>query len=393
MRNILALLIASSLTVPASAQIAISSLPSAVTPLSGTEVVPIVQGGVTKKVSATNLAATGTVTSVAVSGGTTGLTVSGSPVTSTGTMTLSGVLGVANGGTACSVASVTCFNNITGLTAAGSTGSSNLVFSTNPVLTTPNLGTPSAVVLTNATGTASSLTAGHVTTNANLTGPITSVGNATSVASQTGTGSTFVMSASPTLTGNPAIAAASATSLSTTGVLSAGFGSNPTQGNFQAFTSVAGGAPQTSGTTDANQVAMLSGGSVQLSFGVFSSGASWIQQRSSAGFNTNYDVQINPNGGNVYVGPSAVPTPSGTCSINTQLGRNTVGSFKANGACASGTIILTFMTAAANGWACNAKDLTTPANAMNQTAYTASTATFSGSMTNADLVTFSCFPF
>jgi len=39
-----------------------------------------------------------------------------------------------------------------------------------------------------------------VTTNANLTGPITSVGNTTSVASQTGTGSTFVMSASPILT-------------------------------------------------------------------------------------------------------------------------------------------------------------------------------------------------
>jgi hypothetical protein len=38
-----------------------------------------------------------------------------------------------------------------------------------------------------------------VTTNANLTGPITSVGNATAIASQTGTGSTFVMSASPTL--------------------------------------------------------------------------------------------------------------------------------------------------------------------------------------------------
>ena len=36
----------------------------------------------------------------------------------------------------------------------------------------------------------------------NLTGPITSVGNATSVASQTGTGSTFVMSASPTISGD-----------------------------------------------------------------------------------------------------------------------------------------------------------------------------------------------
>ena len=41
---------------------------------------------------------------------------------------------------------------------------------------------------------------GNNATNANLTGPITSVGNATSVAAQTGTGSTFVMQASPTLT-------------------------------------------------------------------------------------------------------------------------------------------------------------------------------------------------
>ena len=41
----------------------------------------------------------GTVTSVAASGGTTGLTFSGSPITTSGTLTLSGTLGVANGGT------------------------------------------------------------------------------------------------------------------------------------------------------------------------------------------------------------------------------------------------------------------------------------------------------
>ena len=46
----------------------------------------------------------------------------------------------------------------------------------------------------NTTGNAAT-----VTTNANLTGPITSIGNATSIASQTGTGSTFVMNTSPTL--------------------------------------------------------------------------------------------------------------------------------------------------------------------------------------------------
>lgn len=44
----------------------------------------------------------GTVTSVAVSGGTTGLGVSGSPITSSGTITLNGVLVVANGGTGAS---------------------------------------------------------------------------------------------------------------------------------------------------------------------------------------------------------------------------------------------------------------------------------------------------
>jgi hypothetical protein len=42
---------------------------------------------------------TGTVTSVAVSGGTTGLTTTGSPITTNGTITLTGTLGVANGGT------------------------------------------------------------------------------------------------------------------------------------------------------------------------------------------------------------------------------------------------------------------------------------------------------
>ena len=41
----------------------------------------------------------GTVTSVEVSGGTTGLTTSGGPITGSGTITLSGTLGVANGGT------------------------------------------------------------------------------------------------------------------------------------------------------------------------------------------------------------------------------------------------------------------------------------------------------
>jgi hypothetical protein len=49
----------------------------------------------------------------------------------------------------------------------------------------------------------------------NLTGPITSVGSATSVAAQTGTGSTFVMNTSPTLV-TPVLGTATATSINGT---------------------------------------------------------------------------------------------------------------------------------------------------------------------------------
>jgi hypothetical protein len=75
----------------------------------------------------------------------------------------------------------------------------------------------SALIWTTNTGFGCNtiIAASTVTTNANLTGPITSVGNATSVAAQTGTGSTFVMQASPTLT-TPNIGAAAGTVLTLT---------------------------------------------------------------------------------------------------------------------------------------------------------------------------------
>src|SRR5690606_8439888 len=47
----------------------------------------------------------GTVTSVQASGGATGLTFSGGPITGSGTLTLSGVLAIANGGTGATTAS------------------------------------------------------------------------------------------------------------------------------------------------------------------------------------------------------------------------------------------------------------------------------------------------
>ena len=65
-----------------------------------------------------------------------------------------------------------------------------------------------------ATGFSGPLTgnASTVTTNANLTGPITSVGNATSIASQTGTGTKFVVDNTPTLI-TPVLGVATASSI------------------------------------------------------------------------------------------------------------------------------------------------------------------------------------
>lgn len=76
------------------------------------------------------------------------------------------------------------------------TGGTNPLKTSSTKLTyNPSTGSLSSTTFIGAlTGNAST-----VTTNANLTGVITSVGNATSIASQTGTGTKFVVDTSPTL--------------------------------------------------------------------------------------------------------------------------------------------------------------------------------------------------
>jgi hypothetical protein len=91
---------------------------------------------------------------------------------------------------------------------AGGTMSGAIAMGTNKIT---NLGTPT--VSTDAA------TKNYVDTAviapSNLTGPITSTGNVTAVAAQTGTGSTFVMQTSPTLT-TPVLGVATATSINGT---------------------------------------------------------------------------------------------------------------------------------------------------------------------------------
>ena len=150
-------------------------------------------------VAATTVTATST---IAATGAVTGSNLSG---TNTGDQTITLTGGVTGSGTGSFAATVVTNANLTG----DVTSSGNATTLTNaPVI---------AKVLTGYTSGAGTVAAtdsilqaiqklnGNDATNANLTGVITSVGNATSIASQTGTGSTFVVSSSPTIT-TPVIA-------------------------------------------------------------------------------------------------------------------------------------------------------------------------------------------
>jgi hypothetical protein len=98
-------------------------------------------------------------------------------------------------------------------TSVPGTGITGTVLATNVVTSSlTSVGTLATLTVTATINGSISGNAATVTTNANLTGVITSVGNATSIGAQTGTGSTFVVQTTPTLI-TPIIGVASGTSL------------------------------------------------------------------------------------------------------------------------------------------------------------------------------------
>lgn len=108
--------------------------------------------------------------------------------------------------------STTVTNNLAGkLSLTGGTMSGAIAMGSNKIT---GLGTPTANGDAVTKAYADAILVGAP---GNLTGPITSVGAATSVAAQTGTGSTFVMQASPTLT-TPVLGVATATSINGTSI-------------------------------------------------------------------------------------------------------------------------------------------------------------------------------
>lgn len=114
-----------------------------------------------------------------------------------------------------------------------------------------------------------------------------------------------------------------------------GLGASPvaSRGRLQIAGAMAGGNPQASGSTDAAQFAALGNGNASLRMGLYSSGALWLQQSQIGNYAVNYDIAIQPSGGNVGIGkvPGALLDYRDTVSV---IGVNTT-------AVASRTYVLT----------------------------------------------------
>jgi hypothetical protein len=302
----------------------ITALPAATTPLTGTEVVPIVQSGVTKKVavSAIGGGGSGTVTSVGISAPAF-LSVGGSPITSSGTLALtySGTaLPVVNGGTGQTTA-----NAALNALLPSQSGQSGNVLTTNGTntswTTVSGTGTVTSVSVATANGFAGTVANATTTPAITLTTSVTGVlkGNGSAISAATA-GTDYQAPISLTTTGTSGAATFVGNVLNIPQYTGGG-GSGTVTSVAQTFTGgivSVGGSPITSSGTLALTVAGTSGG-----VPYFSGANTWA---SSAVLASNALVV----GGGSGSAPATVTTGTG---VVTALGVNTgaSGAFVVNG--------------------------------------------------------------
>jgi hypothetical protein len=289
-------------------------------------------------VAATTVTATST---IAATGAVTGSNLSG---TNTGDQTISLTGGVTGSGTGSFAATVVTNADLTGdVTSVG-----NATTLTNaPVIAKVLTGYSSGagtVAATDSILQAIQKLDGNDSTNADLTGVITSSGNATSIASQTGTGTKFVVDTSPTLV-TPNIGVATGTSLAA--ALNGSLGATtPSTG---AFTTVAasgtGAVVNLSGATTSSRYYKTGNNGQSSFFGAESSTGGSIISGSTAyatilASDANVPVQIGSNN-------AIVATFTSTGLNSTAIGATTPSTVAATTLGASGAV--TFNQANAGG--------------------------------------------